>query len=79
MTNDMLTHAHEQQYQINLKNLESTHHKIMQSISSLTLLSDWLIEQDHCFYSSETKVMVYNVLCSSIDLLKQTVLLLPAL
>lgn len=79
MANDILAHPDEHQYQICLKNLEVIYQKINQSIANLTMLSEWVSENHSCTFSLDNKGMVDGVLCSVIDLLKQTVSFLPEL
>lgn len=79
MASSILAHSDEHLYRINLKNLESAYHKINRSISSLVLLSDWVSENSSCDLSHSKKGMIDDILCSAIDLLKQTISILPEL
>ncbi len=73
MINPILAHPDEHLYQIHLKNLEAVHHKITQSIATLSMLSDRVSESSNCTLHIQDKQMAGGVLWSAIDLLKQTI------
>lgn len=77
MANHSLAHPDEHAHQINFKDLEIIHNKLIQAISQLYILSDWITESSMSDLSLENKGRVDGVLCAVLSLLEEILKSLP--